>query len=188
LVRFVEGRLRLGIGDATVLDALALTFGGSSDYRPIVERAYNLRADLGEIARVIAKEGIEKLKSVIPTPGIPIRPMLAERLSDPAEILDKVGGKALVDYKYDGERAQIHRNKDKVFIFSRRMENITDQYVDVVEYVTRYLKGDDFIVEGEIVPVDPESGEMRPFQELMHRRRKRHPRGYKGIPGQFVSL
>ncbi|MFP3204392.1 MAG: ATP-dependent DNA ligase [Metallosphaera yellowstonensis] len=172
LVRFVEGRLRLGIGDATVLDALALTFGGSSDYRPIVERAYNLRADLGEIARVIAKEGIEKLKSVIPTPGIPIRPMLAERLSDPAEILDKVGGKALVDYKYDGERAQIHRNKDKVFIFSRRMENITDQYVDVVEYVTRYLKGDDFIVEGEIVPVDPESGEMRPFQELMHRRRK----------------
>ena len=172
LVRFVEGRLRLGIGDATVLDALAITFGGSADYRPIVERAYNLRADLGDIARVIATEGIEKLKNISPTPGIPIRPMLAERLPDPEEIMEKMNGQALVDYKYDGERAQIHRKGDKVTIFSRRMENITDQYIDVTEYVKQFVKGDNFIVEGEIVPVDPESGEMRPFQELMHRRRK----------------
>ncbi|QKQ99994.1 ATP-dependent DNA ligase [Metallosphaera tengchongensis] len=172
LVRFVEGRLRLGIGDATVLDALAITFGGSADYRPIVERAYNLRADLGNIARVIANDGIEKLKNITPIPGIPIRPMLAERLADPKEIMDKVKGKALVDYKYDGERAQIHRSGDDIKIFSRRMENITAQYLDVVAYVKDYVKSKDLIIEGEIVPIDPESGEMRPFQELMHRRRK----------------
>ncbi|MCI2415476.1 MAG: ATP-dependent DNA ligase [Candidatus Aramenus sp.] len=172
LVRFVDGRLRVGIGDATILDALAITFGGGEADRNIVERAYNLRADLGNIARVLVERGIEAIKSMKPMPGIPIRPMLAERLSDPAEMLKKVNGVALVDYKYDGERAQIHKAGDKVYIFSRRLENITNQYPDVIEYVTNYVKGNEFIIEGEIVPVDPESGEMRPFQELMHRKRK----------------
>jgi len=172
LVRFVEGRLRVGIGDATVLDALALSFGGGQASSEIIERAYNLRADLGNIAKILAERGIEELKTLKPEPGIPIRPMLAERLSDPEEILKKVGGKALVDYKYDGERAQIHKKGDKIYIFSRRLENITSQYPDVVDYINSYIEGNDFIIEGEIVAVDPDSGEMRPFQELMHRKRK----------------
>lgn len=172
LVRFVEGRLRVGIGDATVLDALALSFGGGQASSEIIERAYNLRADLGNIAKILAERGIEELKTIKPEPGIPIRPMLAERLSDPEEILKKVGGKALVDYKYDGERAQIHKKGDKIYIFSRRLENITSQYPDVVDYINSYIEGNDFIIEGEIVAVDPDSGEMRPFQELMHRKRK----------------
>ncbi|HDD26243.1 MAG TPA: DNA ligase, partial [Acidilobales archaeon] len=113
IVRFIEGRLRLGIGDATIMDALAIVFGGSQAYRPIVERAYNIRADLGNVAKVLATKGIEELKKIKPVVGIPIRPMLAERLSDPYEILTKAGGKALVEYKYDGERAQIHKKGDK---------------------------------------------------------------------------
>ncbi|ADX83237.1 ATP-dependent DNA ligase [Saccharolobus islandicus] len=172
LVRFVEGRLRVGIGDATVLDAMAIAFGGGQSASEIVERAYNLRADLGNIAKIIVEKGIEALKTLKPEVGIPIRPMLAERLSNPEEILKKVGGSALVDYKYDGERAQIHKKDDKIFIFSRRLENITSQYPDVVEYISKYTEGKEFIIEGEIVAVDPESGEMRSFQELMHRKRK----------------
>ncbi len=172
LVRFVDGRLRVGIGDATVLDALAITFGGGQNFRPLIERAYNLRADLGNIAKILVENGIEAIKTIKPQPGIPIRPMLAERLSDPQEMMEKMNNIALVDYKYDGERAQIHKNKDKIFIFSRRLENITSQYPDVVEYATNFIKGEEFIVEGEVIPVDPESGEMRPFQELMHRKRK----------------
>jgi len=172
LVRFVDGRLRVGIGDATVLDALAITFGGGQNFRPLIERAYNLRADLGNIAKVLVENGIEAIKTIKPQPGIPIRPMLAERLSDPQEMMEKMNNIALVDYKYDGERAQIHKSKDNIFIFSRRLENITSQYPDVVEYVTNFIRGEEFIVEGEVIPVDPESGEMRPFQELMHRKRK----------------
>ncbi|MEM0304848.1 MAG: ATP-dependent DNA ligase [Saccharolobus sp.] len=172
LVRFVEGRLRVGIGDATILDALAIAFSGSQAASEIVERAYNLRADLGDIARILAENGIETLKTLKPEAGIPIRPMLAERLSNADEILKKVGGKALVDYKYDGERAQIHKKDEKIYIFSRRLENITSQYPDVVEYVSNYVNGKEFIIEGEIVSVDPSTGELRPFQELMHRKRK----------------
>ncbi len=172
LVRFVEGRLRLGIGDATIMDALAIVYAGSQNYRQIIERAYNIRADLGQIAKILATKGIKEISALKPEVGIPIRPMLAERLNDPREILSKVGGKALVEYKYDGERAQIHKKGDKVLIFSRRLENITHQYPDVVEKTLSNVVAEEAIIEGEIVAIDPDTGEMRPFQELMHRKRK----------------
>lgn len=172
IVRFVEGRLRLGIGDATIMDALAIVYGGGAHARPVIERAYNLRADLGNVAKILATQGIETLRNIKPQVGIPIRPMLAERLSDPSEILRKAGGRAFVEYKYDGERAQIHKSRDKIWIFSRRLENITKQYPDVAEYARKHIMAGEAIVEGEIVAYDPETGELRPFQELMHRKRK----------------
>jgi DNA ligase-1 len=172
IVRLVEGNLRLGVGDATIMDALAIAFGGSDAMRTVIERAYNLRADLGNIASILARGGIEALKELKPEVGIPIRPMLAERLDNAREILEKVGGRAIAEYKYDGERAQIHKREDQVYIFSRRLENITHQYPDVVDMVKKHVKARKAIVEGEIVAVDPETGDMRPFQELMHRKRK----------------
>jgi DNA ligase-1 len=172
IVRFVEGKLRLGVGEATLMDALAIAFGGGSFARPIIERAYNLRADLGEVAKVVAAKGIEELKALKPVVGIPIRPMLAERHSNPEEILEKVGGVGFVEYKYDGERAQIHKRGSEVIIYSRRLENITHQYPDVVDYARRGVRADEAIVEGEIVAVDPDTGDFKPFQELMHRKRK----------------
>ena len=172
IVRFVEGRLRLGVGEATILDALAIVFGGGAVSRPVIERAYNLRPDLGCIAKMLATKGLEAVKGIKPQVGVPIRPMLAERLNDPKLILNKVGGEAFVEYKYDGERAQIHKDGDKIIIYSRRLENITHQYPDVVEYARKYIKASGAIVEGEIVAYDPETGELKPFQELMHRKRK----------------
>ncbi|OWJ54273.1 DNA ligase [Pyrodictium delaneyi] len=172
IARFVEGRLRLGVGDATIMEALAVVYAGSAAMRSIVERAYNLRADLGMIAKILATEGVDTLKNIKPEVGIPIRPMLAERLNDPVEILKKLGGRALVEYKYDGERAQIHKKGDKIWIFSRRLENITHMYPDVVEMARKGIKVEEAIVEGEIVAIDPDTGELRPFQVLMHRRRK----------------
>ncbi|NPA05055.1 MAG: ATP-dependent DNA ligase [Crenarchaeota archaeon] len=173
IARFVEGRLRLGVGDATIMEALAVVYGGSAAKKSIVERAYNLRADLGMIAKILATQGIDALKNIEPEVGIPIRPMLAERHNDPVEMLKKVGGRALVEYKYDGERAQIHYKDGRVWIYSRRLENITHMYPDVVEMVKEKLKAREAIVEGEIVAINPETGELRPFQELMHRRRKK---------------
>ncbi len=172
IARFIEGRLRLGVGDATIMEALAVVYAGSAAMKQIVERAYNLRADLGMIAKILATQGVDSLKKVKPEVGIPIRPMLAERLSDPEEILRKLGGRALAEYKYDGERAQIHKKGDKIIIYSRRLENITHAYPDVVELAKNHIKADEAIVEGEIVAIDPDTGELRPFQVLMHRRRK----------------
>ena len=172
IVRTVTGSLRLGIADMTVLDALAVAFGGGKETREQLERAYNISSDLGRVARLVAEEGIERIKKFEVMPGEPIRPMLAERLSTSEEILEKLGGKCIAEYKYDGERIQAHKKKDEVILFSRRLENITDQYPDGVGYIRKHVKAEEAIVEAEAVAVDPETGEMKPFQELMHRRRK----------------
>ena len=172
IVRTVTGRLRLGIADMTVLDGLAVAFGGGKGTREMLERAYNISSDLGRVAKVVAEEGIEGIKKFKVLPGEPIRPMLAERLSTSEEILEKLGGKCIAEYKYDGERIQAHKTGDKVILFSRRLENITDQYPDGVKYIQGHVKADDAIIEAEAVAIEPETGEMKPFQELMHRRRK----------------
>jgi DNA ligase-1 len=172
IVRTITGSLRLGIADMTVLDALALAFGGGKETREHLERAYNISSDLGRVGRIVAKEGIEGIKKFKVIPGEPIRPMLAERLGSSAEILEKLGGRCIAEYKYDGERIQAHKNGDKIILFSRRLENITEQYPDGVKYIREHVKAENAIVEGEAVAVDPTTGEMKPFQELMHRRRK----------------
>ncbi len=172
LLRTVVGKMRLGIGEMIILDALAEAFLGDRNKREPIERAFNRRPDLGYIAKVLAKEGLEGILKVKVQPGIPVRPMLAERLSDPREILEKAGGRVLAEYKYDGERAQIHKKGEEVLIFSRRLENITSQYPEVVDAAKRYIDANEAIVEGEIVAYDPETGELKPFQELMRRKRK----------------
>ena len=172
IMRTVTGRLRLGVADMTILDALAITFAQSKDARAKIERAYNVSNDLGEVARRLAEEGLrgmDKIKIVI---GRPIRPMLAERLSNAKEIMEKLGGGLAAEYKYDGERIQAHKSGDNVILFSRRSENITHHYPDVCELIRSGLKAKEAVVEGEAVAINIQTGEFLPFQELMHRRRK----------------
>ncbi|WP_188595997.1 ATP-dependent DNA ligase [Thermocladium modestius] len=169
IARFIVGKLRLGVADMTVLDSLSDVFNVPKES---LEKAYHVHPDLGHIARLLAERGRDALAELRVTPGIPIQPMLAERLSSSKEILGKLGGIAICEYKYDGERAQIHRRGDSVRIFSRRLEDITHEYPDVVGYVMEAMESRDFVVEGEIVTVDPDTGEIKPFQELMHRKRK----------------
>jgi len=172
IIRTVTGKLRLGIADMTVLDALAIAYGGGKEARAELERAYNISSDLGRVAKVLVESGLEGIRKFKVSLGEPIRPMLAERLSSPGEILEKLGGKCIAEYKYDGERIQAHKDGSHVILFSRRLENITGQYPDAVELIRSHLKPERAIIEAECVAVDPDTGEMRPFQELMHRRRK----------------
>lgn len=172
IVRTVTGNLRLGIAEMTVLDALAIAYGGGKENREQIERAYNISSDLGRVAGVVAGKGLEGIQKFRVEVFEPIRPMLAERLGSPEEILDKLGGKCIVEYKYDGERVQAHKKGNKVSLFSRRLEDISDQYPDAVNLVKDCVKANDAILEAECVAVDLETGDMLPFQELMHRRRK----------------
>ena len=172
VIRTVTGSLRLGIADMTVLDALAVAFGGGKDARKYLERAYNISSDLGRVAKTVVEQGMGTVKKFEVSLGEPIRPMQAERLSSPIEILEKLGGKCIAEFKYDGERIQAHKKGDQVTLFSRRLENITDQYPDGCELLKNYVRAENAIVEAECVAVDPDTGEMRPFQELMHRSRK----------------
>jgi DNA ligase-1 len=172
IMRTVTGNLRLGIADMTMLDALAITYGGGKEARELVERAYNISSDLGRVANVVAEKGLEGIKKFQVVVFEPIRPMLAERLASSEEILEKLGGKCIAEYKYDGERVQAHKKGNEVILYSRRLEDISDQYPDAMELVKEHVKAKEAILEAECVAIDLETGEMRPFQELMHRRRK----------------
>lgn len=172
IIRTITGNLRLGIADMTVLDALAIAYGGGKEARELIERAYNISSDLGKVAQVVVEKGIEGIKKFQVEVFEPIRPMLAERLGSPEEILEKLGGKCVAEYKYDGERIQAHKKDDKVMLFSRRLENISGQYPDLVDLIKTQVEAKEVILEAECVAMDLGTGEMRPFQELMHRRRK----------------
>ena len=173
IVRTIEGKLRLGIADMTILDALSIAFGGTKELRSYVERAYNIHPDLGLIAKKLAKEGIEGVKGIKIELGIPIRAMLAERLPSLEEILKKMGGKAAFEYKYDGMRIQGHVG-EKVWLYSRRLENLTEQFPDVVSALKEAFQGCEGIFDGEAVPVDINTGELLPFQVVSHRRGRKY--------------
>lgn len=172
ILRTLTGKLRLGIADMTVLDALSIAYGGGKEARKGIERAYNISSDLGRVANVLVTQGMEGIQNYKVLVFEPIRPMLAERLPSPQEILDKLGGKCVVEYKYDGERIQIHKKDNEIKLFSRKLEKISNQYPDAVDLARKYVNAKEAILEGECVAMDLESGEMLPFQELMHRRRK----------------
>ncbi|MFC1803411.1 ATP-dependent DNA ligase [Thermoproteota archaeon] len=172
LSRMVEGKLRIGIGDMTILDALSQAYTGSKDSRDILERAYNLSSDLGAVAVTLVEEGVEGVEHFKVRVGSPIRVMAAQRLSTAEEVIEKLGGNCSAEFKLDGERFQIHKDGDRVQIFSRRLENITYMYPDAVELTKSQIKAEKVIIEGEAVAYDPDNGDDLPFQTLMQRRRK----------------
>jgi DNA ligase 1 len=173
VMRTVTGELRLGVADYTVLDAAAAAFLGGKEKRSTVERAYNVHPDLGFVVAAVAARGLKGVEDVKVEVGVPIRPMLAERLSSAQAIVKKMGEKEVVaEYKLDGERLQIHKDGKDVKLFSRRLEVITSHYPDAADLVRSYVAPRRAILEAEVVAINEDTGEYLPFQELMHRRRK----------------
>jgi DNA ligase 1 len=173
LVRTVTGSLRLGIGTATILDALAEVHAGGRKARPTLERAYNICSDLGLVASTLVSGGLAEVERMEVRAGNPVRPMLAQRLGEPAEILAKLGGTCAAEYKYDGIRVQAHRTADGLLeLYTRRLDRVSTQFPEVVELLDQSLGLREAILEGEVVAADPASGELRPFQDVMFRRRK----------------
>jgi DNA ligase 1 len=173
VLRLVTGTLRLGVGTPTILDALAQVHTGSRKDRPVLERAYNICCDLGLVADTLAAGGLQAVEAMHVRPGNPVRAMLAQRLSSAQEILAKLGGSCAAEYKYDGVRVQAHRTADGgLELYTRRLERVSTQFPDVVTQLQRGLGPREAILEGEVVAFDPASGDLRPFQEVMFRRRK----------------
>ena len=172
ILKILLGTLRLGIAENTVMDALAIAFTGKKENREIIENAYNVSSDLGKVAEIISTEGLEQIKKFQIKLFSPIRPMLADRTKSGEETVNKFQEKFAAEYKLDGERAQIHKQKDKIEIFSRSLEIITSYYPDIVEKISKLIISDDAILEAEVVAMNSNSGDFLPFQELMHRRRK----------------
>ncbi len=186
LVRIVLGTLRMGVGDMTVLDALAIAYTGEKKNKEILEAAYNICPDVGEIASVLANKGLKGLEKIEIHVGRPIKMMLAQRVDTLDDLTKKMPGKVAVEGKYDGERVQAHCDKKgKITLFSRRLDTITDQFPDLIKHLEKHLKAKEYVIEGEILAID-KKGRPLPFQTLMQRRRKNEIEQYaKDIPVQL---
>ncbi len=189
VIRIILGRLRLGFSDTTILDALSWLKEGNKSLRPQIEAAYNVSADIGIVAKNFIAKGLKGIKKIEPRVGIPIRSALAERLPDAKSILEKMKGECFVEPKYDGFRVQVHVDKnasesrDKnlglfdeqerglIKIFSRNMEDVTTMFPEIVKAI-KEIKASSFILDGEAIGYNRETGKFLPFQETAQRKRK----------------
>ncbi|MHA1468760.1 MAG: ATP-dependent DNA ligase, partial [Promethearchaeota archaeon] len=171
LMRIITSTLRVGVSTQTIIDGLAVGFTGTKENRDFIENAYNLHPDLGEVTKILALKGLEEIKKIEITNGVPIRMMLASRVPY-VDIINKLGSPMIAEYKLDGERLQIHKQGKDILLFSRRLLDISEQYPDVCEVIRNNISSENVIIEGEVVAMDHFYEKMLPFQVLSKRRRK----------------
>jgi len=173
IVRVVLSTLRLGVGDMTFLNGLSKALTGDKKHKKTLEHGFNVFPDIGRLTAQAMREGVQPLAEEEPETGVPVRVMLAGRLKQIEQTFEHIPNAVHVEYKYDGERVQAHLLADgSVKLFSRRHEDITSQFPDLVADLKGSFQGQKAIIEGEIVAVDPETGDLQSFQTLMQRRRK----------------
>lgn len=170
LARIMLENLRIGIGEGTVRDALDDAFLDGENSQE-VQRAYDYSNDFRKVASATRK-GLEALNEIDLKLNRPVNSMLAQKVDTIEEGFETVGKPAAVDFKYDGLRAQIHLKNGEAKIFTRRLENVTEQFPDVKAYVEENIDAENCIIDSEIVGV--RDGEVIPFQQLSKRIKRKY--------------
>ncbi len=173
LTRTLIGDLRIGIQESTIREAMNKAFfkGEASEK---IQDAINKTNDLAvvfDLARKGDEKDLGKLHLEI---GKPIKVMLAEKAKTIKEGFETVGKPCAIEYKYDGFRLLIHKKGEKVFLFTRRLENVTKQFPEVIDYIKKYVKGDSFILDSEAVGFDKKTKEYKPFQSVSQRIKRKY--------------
>lgn len=170
LVRTILEEMRIGVASGVIRDATASAFKVPVE---AVEHAYETLNDWGEVALIAKEQGEKGLLNLELKPGRPFRVMLAQKAASITDAIETLG-KCALEYKYDGMRMQIHKSKDGIKIFTRRLDELTKQFPDIVEAVTAQVSAKTFIIEGEAVATDPKTGALLPFQQLSRRIKRKH--------------
>jgi len=165
IVRTILGDMRIGVAEGVVRDAIAKAFNRDPKQ---VEHLYDVMGDFGRVAE-LSKAGKMKVDIQL---GRPVRVMLAERAKNLKEAMEAFEEPA-IEIKLDGFRAQIHKEGNKITIFSRRLEDVTKQFPEIAKSAREHLKARDCIVEGEILAID-KNGKPLPFQNLSRRIQRKY--------------
>lgn len=189
IIRTVLSNLRIGASDGILRDAIVSAFLSSeekSEAAAAVEYALNIVADFGEVARLAKEKGAAGLRRARIEVGKPIQVMLAEKAESIEGVLKKYK-KVAIEWKFDGMRAQVHKSDGKIWVFTRRLEDVTRQFPDLVKMVRESVRSKDCVIEGELLAINAKTGEPMPFQALSQRvQRKYHiDRMVKEIPVQM---
>jgi DNA ligase-1 len=194
IVRTILGELRVGVAEGLIRDAIVHAFllkeGMSKEEvekaTEAVDYAWNILSDFGEVARIAKEKGIEGLKKAKVQLGRPIQVMLGEKAESIEEVI-KEFGRIACEYKYDGMRAEIQKRGNEVWIYTRRLEDVTKQFPDLVELCRKGILAKECIVEGEALAINPKTGLPLPFQVLSQRIHRKYEieKMIKEIPVQL---
>ncbi len=173
IVRTILGDLRIGVAEGIIRDAIAKAFlPEGKQSMEALDYALNIYPNYGEIALIAKEKGLDGLKKIKVKLGQPIQVMLGEKAKSIKEVVEEFG-KVAAEYKYDGMRAQIHKDGNNIWVFTRRLENVTNQFPDLVELCKKHLKPKKCIVEGEVVAINSKSSPL-PFQILSQRIQRKY--------------
>ncbi len=175
LVRTLIGDLRIGVKESTIRDSMAVTF--FSDKKEAIKKlqdAIDKTNDIASVFEILKTGKIKQLNVLELEIGKPIKVMLAQKAKNIKDGFERVGKPCAIEYKYDGFRLEIHKNKNQIILFTRRLENVTRQFPEVIDYIKRYVKGDSFIIDSEAVGFDRKTREYKPFQEISQRIRRKY--------------
>lgn len=171
VVRTCLEDLRTGAGFGTLRDAISKAFNVD---KKVIQVAYDQTTDIGRVAAAAASKGEKGLKSFGISVGHPVKVMLFQKAKDMEDAFRIVGKPAVLEYKYDGFRLQVHRKGSKINLFTRRLEDVTTQFPDIKSKIARDIKADNYIVDCEVIGYDPETKIWRPFQEISQRIRRKY--------------
>ncbi|HJN57333.1 MAG: ATP-dependent DNA ligase [Candidatus Woesearchaeota archaeon] len=195
IVRTILDDMRIGVGEGTIRDSIAWAFFGSkmdvrynkdenkieiedrekyNKYVGAVQRAYDLTNDFAPVAEAAKKHGMKGLEEIEMEIGIPIKVMLALKVEDISEGFKRCGKPAEFEFKYDGMRMQIHKDDNKVKIFTRRLENVTEQFPEVVESVKKHVDEKKVVLDSEAVGFSKKTGKYLPFQNISQRIKRKY--------------
>lgn len=187
IARILEGKLRIGVAESNFLKAFGRAFREYSYYTQAMEKPseddldfaaktfkhlYYCRPTIDYILTHFLTKGYDP-DGIKITPGVPVKSMLAKPAHSSEELIKRIPNQNRItgEYKYDGERAQIHKSGDKISIFSRGCEDSTEKFQDVASISLTHIIPDSCILDSEVVAYDSEKKHLLPFQEILHRSR-----------------
>ncbi len=174
IVRTLLSDLRIGVADAVLLEAINLKFfSGAKDTLEKVQKAYDLLTDFAEVFRLCEK-GIDAINHVSLIPGRALNPMLPVKVMDIDEAFEVCGRPCAFEHKYDGFRVLISSDGKAVHVFTRRLEDVTKQFPDIVSFVKEHVNAKKFIIDAEAVGYDFKTGKYLPFESVSQRIKRKY--------------
>jgi len=197
IIRTILGELRVGLGEGTIRDAIVWAFFAekagvkydkaendlalSDDervnyekYTTLVQEALDVANDFAEVAKMAKEKGEFGLQNISLLPGKPVKVMLFQKALGIVDAFSIVGKPAALEQKYDGFRLQIHKVGKKITLFTRRLDDVTAQFPDVMQRISKYVKSDDFILDAEVVGIDVQTKKYLPFQSISQRIKRKY--------------
>jgi len=197
IIRIILEQLRVGIADGTIRDSIVWCFfsdklklkyeqktndfsypkENKKDYELItskVQHGYDMICDFAEVYIIIKEKGISGLENIKMKAGKPINVMLYQKANNFAEAVEIVSSPFAVEFKYDGFRIQAHCSNGKISLYTRRLENVTKQFPDIIDILKNGVKGDNYILDTECIAIDSKTKKWLPFQSISQRIRRKY--------------